>query len=200
MLSNLHLLLGVPSFVRWPLTLHFFNKDAHAAWEKWISESDEPIPLGLIVEKDFGHGALSSGSRTTGSSSQAKEQEPWGIHSLALDYKPLKGYVEKANAIFTFEREGNCVHCGDEMPPGEGLYAVCPNEECEAVGHLTCWSHHLLAGDNSVGAVLPLHGKCPSCNGPLRWAEMMKELSLRVRDPKEIEKLLKTRKRAKKIE
>ncbi|PKS07222.1 hypothetical protein jhhlp_005824 [Lomentospora prolificans] len=191
-LSNLHVLLGVPSFVRWPLTLHFFHRDAHKAWEEWLSEAKEPVPKNLVIERDFGPAA---GTRPF--SSQSGE-EPWGIHALALDYKPLKSYVEKTNSIFTFEREGDCVHCGEKMPRGAGLYVVCPNDGCEAVGHLTCWSSHLLARDGSEGAVIPVQGECPSCKGFLRWGEMMKELSLRLRDPKEVEKLLKTRKRVKK--
>lgn len=186
-LSNLHLLLRVPSFARWPLTLHFFKKDVYKAWEGHEASVDEPTAETLNIEADFGpEGAEAS-------SSQA--ETPWGIHALPLDYKPLKDYAEKARGVFTFEREGSCVHCKGEMPPGKGLYAVCPNEECEAVGHLACWSQHVLDGDDKgKGAVVPVQGTCPSCKGWVRWGDMMKELTLRVRGPKEVDKLLKKRK------
>lgn len=37
--SNLHLLTGVPSFARWLLNVHFFAREAHAAWESWIDST-----------------------------------------------------------------------------------------------------------------------------------------------------------------
>lgn len=188
-LSNLHLLLRVPSFARWPLTLHFFKKDVYEAWEGWEKSVDEPTSETVNIQADFGPGGAEASS-----SSQSKE--PWGIHALPLDYKPVKEYVEKARNIFTFEREGSCVHCEEEMPAGKGLYAVCPNEECEAVGHLTCWSRRILNGDDKK-AILPVQGTCPSCKGWVRWGDMMKEVSLRLRAPKEVDKLLKKRRKAK---
>ncbi|SPO06089.1 related to Structure-specific endonuclease subunit SLX1 [Cephalotrichum gorgonifer] len=185
MLSNLHLLLRVPSFARWPLTLHFYNRDVHEKWEEWVKEVKEPIGPGLSIETDFGPEVRDDSSQTN--------DAPWGIRALPLNYKPLRDYAEKARNIFTFEREGNCVHCEEALPPGKGLYAVCPSGDCEAVGHLTCWSRYTLAGEDRT-AVLPVQGKCPTCKGPLRWGTMMKELTLRVRDPKEVDKLLKRRK------
>lgn len=189
-LSNLHLLLGVPSFGRWPLTLHFFHKDAHKAWKAWLAESNDLVPTNLVIETDFGPSTATSAPEQVGG-------ESWGIHALALNYKPLRNYVEKTNSIFSFEREGDCVHCGQDMPTGQGLYAVCPNHDCEAVGHITCWSNHLLSGEGPQDAVVPIQGECPSCKGQLRWGDMMKELSLRIRDPREVEKLLKTTKKGK---
>jgi structure-specific endonuclease subunit SLX1 len=130
------------------------------------------------------------------STASAKEA-PWGIHALPLDYEPLRDYVDKTESIFAFEREGRCVVCAGDMPVGEGLYAVCSNNECEGVGHLDCWSRHLLAqrpaGDDDGNAVLPVHGHCPECRGEVRWGNMMAELSLRARGGKEVEKLLKKR-------
>ena len=191
-LSNLHLLLRVPSFSRWPLTLHFFKRDVYKAWEGHEKTVDEPTSDALNIEADFGPDEAQGAA-----SSLSQGEASWGVHALPLDYKPLKDYVEKARNIFTFEREGSCVHCAEEMPSGTGLYAVCPNEECEAVGHLTCWSRHMLSGDDK-SAILPTQGTCPSCKGWVRWGDMMKELSLRVRAPKEVDKLLKKRRQVKK--
>lgn len=188
-LSNLHLLLRVPSFARWPLTLHFFKKDVYKAWEGWESSVDEPTSDSVTIEADFGPDGAEAPS-------SSQSEAPWGIHALPLDYKPLKKYAEKVRNIFTFEREGSCVHCQEEMPAGKGLYAVCPNEECEAVGHLTCWSRHVLNGDDKK-AILPVQGTCPSCKGWVRWGDIMKEVSLRIRAPKEVDKLLKKSRKAK---
>lgn len=189
-LSNLHLLLRVPSFARWPLRLHFFAPDVHSSWEKWCSTVNEPLKEGLEVLTDFGPRATrEDGGPAHNGSTPA---EPWGIHALPLDYAPVKEYVTKGESIFTFEREGDCVVCGDHMAPGEGLYVVCTNDTCEGVGHLACWSRHLLSTEEDPrDAILPLRGNCPKCGGAVQWGDMMKEVTLRVRGRKDVEKLLK---------
>lgn len=120
------------------------------------------------------------------------EAPSWGIHALPVDYSPLREYVTKSNSLFTFENEGPCVLCKEALPQGKGLYAVCPNQDCNAVGHVSCWSGHILA-EHGEGTehVIPMFGKCPQCGGKARWVDMMKELTLRVRGVKEVEKLLK---------
>ncbi|RYP77423.1 hypothetical protein DL771_001218 [Monosporascus sp. 5C6A] len=181
-LSNLHLLLRVPSFARWPLSLHFFAAEVHQIWQKCCHAADEPIRDTIRVLTDFGR------ARTG--------DEPWGIHALPLDYAPMKDYVAKARSIFEFEREGACVVCGEDLPPGQGLYAVCSNTGCEGVGHISCWSRHML-GEKNNDHVLPITGQCPKCKRNLVWGDMMKELTLRIRGPKEVDRLLKKPRRRK---
>lgn len=43
--------------------------------------------------------------------------------------------------------------------------------------------------------VVPIQGRCPQCGGHIQWVDMMKELSLRERGAKEVEALLKVKKR-----
>ena len=130
---------------------------------------------------------------------------PWGIHVLPLDYKPMKEYLSKTKDIFEFEREGNCVVCEEELVPGRGIYATCPNEGCERVGHLTCWSRHMLKSHGSEQSsqkskemsedvpIIPTAGECPSCKRDVQWGHMMKELTLRLRGQDIIEKLFRKR-------
>jgi len=199
-LSNLHLLLTVPSFARWPLRLHFFADDVYRAWTGWCGDAPEPLRPTISVVTDF---ASTSAGATTGARAvevregSRKPAPASGIHALPLDYAPVRPYVEKARSIFEFEREGSCVVCGGQLPPGEGLYAVCPRDGCEGVGHLDCWSRHLLEGDgDGPSPLLPIAGHCPSCQGQVEWKDMMTQLSLRVRGKKEVDKLLKKRKAA----
>lgn len=173
----------MPSFARWPLNLHFFAKEAHAAWDRWLKSTDKSHREGLNILTDFGP--------------VEDPNAPRGIDALPLDYSPLKDYVEKAQNVVTFEREGACVHCDEELESAKGLHPMCPNEGCEAMGHLDCWSQHALAGANE-GIVIPDACTCPSCGGDIRWGDMIKELSLRIRGPKEVEKLLKKKRRSKK--
>ncbi|KAI0123406.1 GIY-YIG catalytic domain-containing protein [Xylariales sp. AK1849] len=185
-LSNLHLLLRVPSFARWPLNLHFFAPDVHKAWTKWCDTANEPVRESVEIMTDF---EPPPNTADTGSESNAPAQ-PRGIHALPLDYAPMKEYVTKTQSIFSFEREGHCVVCGQYLSSNEGLYATCPNTGCEGVGHVACWSQHLL-GKESSDEIIPITGSCPKCRGDVKWGNMMKEVSLRMRGRKEVEKLLK---------
>jgi structure-specific endonuclease subunit SLX1 len=195
-MSNLHLLLRVPSFSRWPLRVHFFNREVFGAWEKWCAKAKEQLRATLAVVTDFGRGASPTGSGTEAASVDkvGGVLHTWGIHALPLDYEPIKEYVAKGRDIFEFERQGRCVVCGEEMQPGEGLHAVCANNGCDGVGHLSCWSRHFLEGDEA-GAIVPVQGQCPKCHSELHWGDMMRELTLRVRGQKEVDKLLKRKAR-----
>lgn len=102
----------------------------------------------------------------------------------------MKEYVTKTKSIYEFEREGNCVVCKEELEAGKGLYATCSNSDCEGTGHISCWSKHML-GKKAEDDILPISGHCPRCKGEVVWSDLMKEMSLRLRGEKEIEKLLK---------
>ncbi|KAK4446616.1 hypothetical protein QBC34DRAFT_411065 [Podospora aff. communis PSN243] len=211
-ISNIHLLLRVPSFSRWPLRLHFFAPEVHATWKKWCSTASEPLRESLVVVTDFGQATVTKPKKaapkpptedtegeTTGDSAMEDAEPPWGIHALPLDYEPIKEYVVKSQNIFEFEQEGNCVVCREAIVSGEGLHAICTNDGCVGVGHLSCWSRHFLPGADTEGDgnILPIQGQCPKCKGDVQWGDMMKELTLRTRGQKDVEKLLKTkRKRA----
>ncbi|KAH9909716.1 GIY-YIG catalytic domain-containing protein [Xylariomycetidae sp. FL2044] len=190
-LSNLHLLLRVPTFARWPLTVHFFNAGVHTAWTKWCATANEPLRDTIKVLTDF-EPEPAPLSAPEGSARQRGKRavQPWGIHALPLNYAPLKDYVTKTQSIYAFEREGDCVVCGETLEPGEGLHATCSNAGCEGTGHISCWSRHML-GDANTDDIIPISGHCPKCRGEVSWGEMMKEMSLRMRGAKEVEKLLK---------
>lgn len=266
--SNLHLLLRVPSFARWPLGLRFFDKEFYNAWQRWNDAVSDKVRGSLPVVTDFGpdeaagsagigvgkgregavvktkaggKSAFTGKGRRVGTDAASSARDPdeaedgveedeedegesrsWGIHAIPLDYAPMRDYVAKAQEIFAFERQGSCVSCGerlvaqssdqaaghDDPPP---LLAVCPNAGCEAVGHLTCWGGELLDGERRAAArpfaqggppeashqhVVPIEGRCPGCGGPVRWVDMMKELTLRQRGAKEVVKLLKKKRAA----
>ncbi|KAG5950544.1 hypothetical protein E4U53_004870 [Claviceps sorghi] len=180
-MANIHLLTGVSSFVRWPLDVHFFAREAYFAWQDRLESTQEGPRQGLRVLTDFAkpvHGV--------------RENAPTsGIHALPLDYLPMAKYVDKARAIVEFEQQGDCVHCSQHLEPDKGLYALCPNDACKAMGHLDCWSRHALSND-SIGHVIPNQCSCPSCGGDIRWGDMVKELSLRLRGDAEVKKLLKS--------
>lgn len=235
-LENLHLLLRVPSFARWPLNLHFFDRQVYQKWDKHCaSPSVTPLRTSLQVLTDFApptdaeveeerkeaeekkseaikkilqEGLMEEEDEedyVDGPTEEGEEEDVggeaqgWGIHALPLDYVPLGSYVEKAQNIVSFEREGECVVCLQHLEHDKGLYAICSHHGCEGVGHLDCWSRHLLhkkGEDSDDGVLLPIDGQCPKCHGAVQWADMMKELTLRTRGQKEVEKLLKKKRKA----
>ncbi|OTA99066.1 hypothetical protein M426DRAFT_325469 [Hypoxylon sp. CI-4A] len=188
-LSNLHLLLRVPGFSRWPLNVHFFVPEVHEAWKKWCNTANEPLRTTTKILTDFKPTRLGS-KETESPSIENPSEKSWGIHALPLDYAPMKDYVTKTKSIYEFEREGNCIVCGEHLEPGEGLYATCSHIRCEGTGHISCWSKHLLAGESNE-QIIPISGHCPKCKDEVVWGDLMKEMSLRIRGTKEIEKLLK---------
>jgi structure-specific endonuclease subunit SLX1 len=190
-MANIHLLTGVPSFARWPLNLHFFAREARSAWDAWLSSTGKAAREGLEIVEDFG-----PATGDTGTAAGTSSSNPWGIHALPLDYNSMRAYAEKTSNVVSFEQEGTCVHCNGTLETGKGLHAMCPNDGCEAMGHLTCWGKQ--GGDRRGGNVIPQQCTCPSCGGRIRWGDMMKELTLRERGGKEVERLLKKGSRGRK--
>lgn len=233
-LLNVHLLLRVPSFARWPLKLHFFDKEVHQKWGRHCASAGVgPLPKTLEVVTDFKPAAAAEPPATsskikptildedlsedddddggeeedgdgTGNEEGQKGQPPagpsWGIHALPLDHAPLTAYLEKGQSITVFEREGGCVVCHEALDHDKGIYAICSQGECEGVGHLDCWSGHLLRqrreDEDDGSVILPTEGRCPACGGAVRWGDMMRELTLRMRGQKEVDKLLRKSRRA----
>ncbi|KAF4627757.1 hypothetical protein G7Y89_g10394 [Cudoniella acicularis] len=194
LLSNLHVLLRSPSFARWPLELRFFSQDVHRAWLKWTKAASESIRESIPVIEDVPLSESgASGDEKIGSPARKKRKNGHGIAALPIDYAAQKPYVEKAKEIVDFEREGKCEICHTELEHEHdaGLYTICPNTGCESVTHLTCLAKHFLKGDEN--AMVPIKGECPNCKVELLWVDIVKELTLRIRGQKEVQRLLKVK-------
>ena len=225
-MEALRMLVGVRSFGRWPLKVHFFEEEVWKVWEKGGKKSvggGSEGGLKIEVVTDFGGPTASQEAgvgKTRGKGEKSAEivnmadgnndgdndnehaqGEKHGIYALPLDYTPLEEYIAKGQEIFEFERQGSCVVCDGAMVAGRGLYAICPNTRCEAVGHLDCWSRCLLKQEakrarmGEGDEILPVKGACPKCHGEVLWGTMMKELTLRIRGQAEVDKLLKRKRR-----
>jgi structure-specific endonuclease subunit SLX1 len=172
--------------------LHFFNADVYKVWEKTRATAKEPLRSHLPVITDFEPSTTTTAPAVDAEGEEDGPKLPsWGIHALPVDYVPMKDYVSKGREVFRFEREGHCVVCKEYMPPGEGVYALCANDGCEGVGHLSCWSRHMIPPREWQDNLIPVDGRCPKCSGEIHWADMMRELTLRTRGSKEVDKLLK---------
>ncbi|KAI9744197.1 MAG: Slx4p interacting protein [Claussenomyces sp. TS43310] len=215
-LSNLHLLLQVPSFSRWPLELRFFAPDVHKAWVKYTARQTSDTRDNLPVFCDFpastnsantvasigeATSSMTSGDaliphRSVGSlaskPSEGKQTPEHDIHALPVTYSRLKSYLLKTKDIFDFEQEGTCSVCSELLAHDGGIYSVCPNPACGSVSHMSCLSSHFLESQG-LGSeeIVPIQGTCPKCKEPIQWIDVMKELTLRTRGQHEVAKLLK---------
>ncbi|KHJ33271.1 putative giy-yig catalytic domain-containing protein [Erysiphe necator] len=193
LLSNLHLLLRVPSFCRWPLELHFFSKDVFDKWSKNCRTTLEQIPSHISILQDFSTTNMSSSKGGCCDSVQKPFYQ--SARELVIDYTNQRPHVEKAKNIFDFEQEGTCPICKSDLEHNQGIYTVCPNPACNSVTHMTCLSKYFLDEDDD--SLLPVKGECPACHSVTRWIDVVKELSLRLRSSKDIENLLKVEKNSK---
>jgi structure-specific endonuclease subunit SLX1 len=87
--------------------------------------------------------------------------------------------------------------CKKEANSSRSLVVVCPMESCQAVSHLTCLSHQFLEEENNHNVLVPIEGKCLGCRNTVRWATMMKELSLRTHGEEELKTLFKPKRKKK---
>jgi structure-specific endonuclease subunit SLX1 len=190
LLSNLHLLLRSPSFSRWPLDIRFFSEDVHKAWLKWTKSIDETLRDSIPIIQDYPPKST-VGNESRGSPQSKRRKMSHGIGALDIDYTQQKSHVEKGKDVMAFEREGECAVCHMDLEHDAGIYALCPSAGCESVTHLTCLSKHFLQGEED--SLVPIKGNCPSCKAELRWVDVIKELTLRTRGQKEVERLLKVK-------
>jgi structure-specific endonuclease subunit SLX1 len=119
------------------------------------------------------------------------QRVPHGLAALAVDYSPHRAYIEKSKDIIDFEREGSCSICSEKLKHGAGIYTICPHAGCESVSHLSCLSQHFLDGEANKEAIIPIQGNCKDCGSLVRWVDIMKDVTLRMRGEKEATKLLK---------
>lgn len=153
----------------------------------------------ITIIQDFNDDAAASGSEGESSSkTQAKSPTNSGIYALSVDYTEQKSHVEKSKEIIDFEMEGKCTLCDQDLEHDGGMYTVCTNKDCNNVTHMSCLSKHFLAEETDD--LIPITGTCPSCKSELKWVDVVKELSLRMRGQKELEQLLKVKRARKKKE
>lgn len=151
--------------------------------------TSDQLPEHVKSVTDF---TFSSSSSFTSDPKSTEHNLVPDFKTLKIDYSNQKLYIEKAKQIFDFEQEGNCAICEEELKHDQGLYTVCPNLNCLVVNHMTCLSKKFL--DRCKDELVPTKGTCTVCKTEILWADVVKELSLRLRGSKEVDDLLKVRK------
>lgn len=193
-MSNMHLLLRVPSFQRWPLDLRFFVPEVFTTWKRYCHGLSESLPSAVRTICDF-----ETAPETKVVSSDKPEQE-YGLAALDVCYENQKEHVAKAKAIIDFEREGRCTVCEKNLEHDQGIYVVCSSPDCDGVSHMNCMSQHFLKSEchaQTETPLVPTTGSCPKCKTDMRWVDLMKEVTLRLRGQQLVDKLLKPARRRK---
>ncbi|MCJ1475759.1 Slx4p interacting protein [Lambiella insularis] len=190
-LSNLHLLLGVPSFARLPLDVRFFSEDVYQAWLKWSHSAGCNIGSGITVSLSA-TGVTESCLRICDQpkANQGKDFVCGGIESIPVNYAPFKDYVEKSLFILSEGELVDCVVCNGPITTPTAMALVCHEKSCRAVSHVACLANRFTSNGKEQN-LLPTTGKCPKCSAELSWARLVTEMTLRMRGEKEVVQLMK---------
>ncbi|KAF4555222.1 Structure-specific endonuclease subunit slx1-like protein [Elsinoe fawcettii] len=181
-LINLHILLSAQSFRRWPLSVRFFAEDVYRAWQKVVLSRD-PLPLqssDIILDVPA---KMDDRPTEVDRASEDNEVLPKrGIDALDYTYLPMKQQLEHSLSILD-QTSLHCHSCEDSLTPSSDLILICRHTGCTGTFHLICLANKFIGPGEE--AVLPKAQQCPSCHKPLKWSELVKELSLRSRGLKE---------------
>ncbi len=195
-LSNLHLLLRVPSFARWPLEVRFFCEDVYKVWQRWNERVNGKIRNGIQVfldvtqQAEFPEGGQPPPSAQAKGKPKKETRGSGGVESVNVGYGGLKNHVEKSLRIFDDREEHFCAICAERLGSPAGTALVCPKEICQTVSHMTCLSKRFLDEEGVPGSAVPISGSCPQCTSTLQWIDLVKEMSLRMRGKKEMARLM----------
>ena len=199
-LSNLHLLLRVPSFARWPLEVRFYCEDVYLAWLRYASKADA-LGGGIKVIADLSHSSEPAeqdiaAAKNGETSVLRKSPKISGIDALDTNYVALKGHVEKSLFMLAENEHVNCAVCNQKIKAPGGAVLVCPKSDCRMASHMSCLARKFLQEEGGEN-LIPSTGHCPSCYSKLQWVNLVRELSLRMRGKKEVEKLMRKPKKSK---
>lgn len=196
-LSNLHLLLRVPSFARWPLEVRFFCKDVYEVWLRWSERVNGEIRSGIKVFLDVTQPVEPPDEPAGPLSAQIKQKRKQeaigkgGVDGVDFGYGKLKGHLEKSLSLLAEGEANRCAICLADINDQSQTVLVCSLATCRVVFHMTCLAQNFLDKEQQENSVLPTSGKCPQCKSELQWVDLVKEMSLRVRGKAQVAKLMK---------
>jgi structure-specific endonuclease subunit SLX1 len=192
-LSNLHLLLRSPYFSKWPLEVRFFSEDVYHLWQTWCDRIDGRVPNHIKIRLDLKEEQAEPTAAISERPPKRRKLDlvgKGGVEGVDATYASLQPVLEKGQFVFDPDEQLNCNVCQRMLALDQDLMVICPHGECRSISHVDCLAMHFRAKDWS-GSLVPTSGKCPSCQKEVQWASLMKELSLRIRGAKEVQKLLK---------
>ncbi|PIG86801.1 structure-specific endonuclease subunit slx1 [Aspergillus arachidicola] len=186
-LENLHALLRSIYFSGLPLRVRFFADDVHQLWRVWSDRIDGVIPEHIKVIPD--------GSCVENKQPGIEYLRVGSVEHIQVDYSKIHSYLEKTAFQLDDLEDLQCKICQAPVVPKEELVLVCPQTRCYCVSHLLCLSARFLDSTKGRERLIPISGKCPGCHKTVQWSLMMQELSFRTRGGKELQAILRKKKR-----
>ncbi|KAL8681375.1 MAG: hypothetical protein Q9186_002518 [Xanthomendoza sp. 1 TL-2023] len=192
-LSNLHLLLHVSNFNRWPLSVRFLCSDMYKAWLVHSKRDLGELRDGFQVFRDFEQPAeqIDETPPDPKTDQKTKKESPTMAIAEKIDvtYSRFKPHLTKNIARLAESPITTCSICADPLDLRHSVFLTCPSEGCRAISHMSCLARKWAPNHQSDGFLLPISGSCFQCGIEQQWVELVKELSLRGRGEKHLARL-----------
>lgn len=202
-LSNLHVLLRTPYFSKWPLQLRFFAEDVFHSWQSWCERVDGQIRSGIPIYLDTPYQPLEVEEVTSAQRPTRRRRVDLigkgGVEGIDPTYASLQDVLEKSRFLLDDGDSQKCRVCSNPLILDKDLFVICPQHNCDMMSHITCLSREFSPHVPST-SFIPERVSCPSCRTDLKWNDLMRQVSLRARGAKEVNKLLSKRKKNKTVE
>lgn len=182
-LGHLHQLLRSSYFATWPLTVRFLSPDVYTQWQCWTDRADGLLPDNMQVKLDF---------HTQGTSILNHNLPANDMAHIDVTYNGIKDHLEKALFLLDDSDIILCEVCKKQLSMQSDAIVFCSQNNCRAASHLMCLSQ-LFLDQESSSQLVPTSGECPECHGENTWADLMKELTFRLRGGDAIRRLLRTK-------
>ncbi|KAK5106060.1 Slx4p interacting protein [Lithohypha guttulata] len=195
-LSNLHLLLRAPYFSQWPLQVRFFSQDVYRKWTLWTDRVDEQLDSSIMVILDLPQ-IEDTKVVSTQQSTRTRKADligKGGVEGIDPTYAQFQNVVLKLKTWMDDKAPMRCNICKKNIDSSKDLFNICMTQECSCLTHVTCLSAHMLKQGKEV--VVPKSGTCPACKSTQDWSDLMRVLSLRMRGEKELNRLLKQKRKS----
>ena len=187
----------MPSFSRWPLDVRFLCGKVYDVWLRSIRDVDSQIRRGIDIST-----ALPPSTDTLDKNEQVPPSAQHhqinevagkvGLENIDLGHGKLNAHVEKSLILLAEDTIHACTICAKPVLNNAISTLVCPNPACHAVYHMNCQARRFLETEPPADPILPTSGDCPRCRIALRWIDLVKEASWRVRGGARLSRLPKT--------
>lgn len=188
LLGSAQLLLLSPVFARWPLRVVIFCPDIFDLWQTLAASHVAnliPVELRDNSANQQRRSAFTKSLKDDRGKIVIKRRQPDDpgnglIDDICVRYDAIQEYCVKTQDIIEEGTAIECEVCGKLIKNPRENAAFCVHNDCSSGSHTACLAQHF---DSSGIQVLPSTGSCPRCRRALLWADVMKEWSLRSRDP-----------------
>ena len=190
-LKNLHLLLRVPSFARWPLDVRFFCEEIWQQWKRDTQNLDKDIrsDISIVLDLKQINGVAEVDESNLSTYEKGKRRRDaigkGGVNGIDISFASFGSHLEKSRFLLRDDQRARCAVCSEQIAHPGHTSVVCPHGKCTAASHLTCLARRFLSDEKSYNSLLPTSGNCPQCNISTRWIDLIKEMNLRARGEKE---------------